>query len=115
MPSQPVAAGAAMAPLGGEDPLRSHRVSVTVTLDERPLTHPSVAVPRARSGYADTAADRSSMFEVLTAVVPAIGGAALAIHLAGQQNGDPLAWAALGGAVGMMVGWACLLFIRRGD
>ena len=47
--------------------------------------------------------------------VPAALCALLAYYLAGRQGQDPVAWSALGSAVGLLLGWACLLWIQRED
>jgi hypothetical protein len=53
--------------------------------------------------------------ETLAAVIPAIIGGAVSYYVAGQQGGDPLAWTSLGGAAGLLLGWGCLLWMRRED
>jgi hypothetical protein len=58
---------------------------------------------------------RSPFVESLIALLPAVAGAGLAYDLAGRSNQDTIAWAALGGAVGLLLGWACLLWIGRKD
>ena len=76
-------------------------------------TIPPQSVNEAES--ASAAPDRSAIVEFLVAVVPASGGAAMAYHLAERQSQDPITWAALGGAIGLLLGWACLLWIGRDD
>jgi hypothetical protein len=56
-----------------------------------------------------------SLGESLVALVPCGVGAVLAYHFSGPLGQDPITWAALGGAVGLLLGWACLLWITRGD
>jgi hypothetical protein len=58
---------------------------------------------------------RSALFEFLIAVIPPSAGASLAYHLASRDQLDPVAWSALGGAAGFLLGWGCLLWIRRKD
>jgi len=53
--------------------------------------------------------------ESLVALVPSGLGATLAYHFSGPLGQDPITWAALGGAVGLLLGWACLLWITHGD
>jgi hypothetical protein len=62
------------------------------------------AVPRTRA-----------MLESVVALLPGGVGAALAYHYAGPLDQDPITWAALGGAIGLLLGWACLIWITRGD
>lgn len=58
---------------------------------------------------------RSALSEFLIAIVPPCIGASLAYHLAQRGQLDPVAWSALGGALGFLLGWGCLLWIRRND
>jgi len=58
---------------------------------------------------------RSALLEFLIAVVPPSTGASLAYYFAGREQLDPVAWSALGGAVGFLLGWGSLLWIRRKD
>jgi len=60
-------------------------------------------------------AGSTAAVELLIAILPAVAGAGLAYDLAGRQHEDPITWAALGGAVGLLLGWACLLWIGRKD
>jgi hypothetical protein len=60
-------------------------------------------------------APRSALLEFLIAVVPPSTGASLAYYFAGREQLDPVAWSALGGAVGFLFGWGSLLWIRRKD
>ena len=64
---------------------------------------------------AQPAAPRSALLEFLIAVVPPSTGASLAYYFAGREQLDPVAWSALGGAVGFLLGWGSLLWIRRKD
>jgi len=61
------------------------------------------------------AGPRSALLEFLIAVLPPSTGASLAYYFAGRTQLDPVAWSALGGAVGFLLGWGCLLWIRRKD
>jgi predicted Zn finger-like uncharacterized protein len=74
---------------------------------------PAVATPAEAARR--TAPGSSAVTEALVAVLPAVAGAGLAYDLAGRQHQDPVTWAALGGAVGLLLGWACLLWIARKD
>jgi hypothetical protein len=56
-----------------------------------------------------------ALLEGLVALVPCGIGAGLAYHFAGPMGQDPITWAALGGAIGLLLGWACLLWITHGD
>jgi hypothetical protein len=58
---------------------------------------------------------RGSILEPLVAFLPGGIGAGMAYHFAGPWDQDPVVWAALGGAIGLLLGWACLLWITRGD
>ena len=58
---------------------------------------------------------RSALLEFLVAVLPPVAGASLAYHFAGREQWDPVAWAALGGAAGFLLGGGCLLWMRRND
>jgi hypothetical protein len=56
-----------------------------------------------------------AILESVVALFPCGIGAAMAYHFAGPYDQDPFTWAALGGAIGLLMGWACLLWITRGD
>ncbi len=62
---------------------------------------------------ASPAPPRSALLEFLVAVVPPSVGASVAYYLAQRDGLDPVAWSALGGAAGFLLGWGCLLWIRR--
>ena len=49
------------------------------------------------------------------AVVPCGLGAGLAYYFAGSLNQDPIISAILGGVTGLLLGWACMLWIARAD
>ncbi len=51
--------------------------------------------------------------EFLVAVVPTGACAGFAYYFAAQQQLDPISLTALGGAAGLLLGWGCLLWIRR--
>ncbi len=51
--------------------------------------------------------------EFLVAVVPTGACAGIAYYFAAQQQLDPISLTALGGAAGLLLGWGCLLWIRR--
>ncbi len=70
---------------------------------------------RRRQDVAPAAPPRSALIEFLIALVPPCVGASLAYHLAQRGQLDPVAWSALGGAFGFLLGWGCLLWIRRND
>jgi hypothetical protein len=74
----------------------------------------SVAEPASEELQSATTA-RSSIVELLISILPSVAGAGLAYDLASRRNEDPITWAALGGAVGLLLGWACLLWISRKD
>jgi len=75
----------------------------------------AVPTESAAPGSPRPSAGRRALVESLVALVPCGIGAGLAYHLAGPAGQDPVTWAALGGAVGLLVGWACLLWITRED
>jgi hypothetical protein len=56
---------------------------------------------------------RSAALEFAAAVVPPAVGAGLAYAFAAKDQLDPVAWSALGGAVGFLLGWVGLLWLRR--
>ena len=49
------------------------------------------------------------------AVVPCGLGAGLAYYFAGSLNQDPIISAILGGVTGLLLGWACVLWIAHAD
>jgi hypothetical protein len=53
--------------------------------------------------------------ELLVALVPATLGGGLAYYFAGPFGQSPSLWAALGATMGLLFGWACLLWITRED
>jgi len=73
------------------------------------------AAPEAEEARPATASRYGAIGEALVALVPCGVGAAMAYHFAGLMDKDPITWAALGGAVGLLMGWACLLWITRED
>lgn len=101
------------------EPAASEAVSpVAGRVDEAPDTLPesieSVEKPESSGRPARERPD-SGPADLGIALAPSAIGAVLAYYLAGQQNQDPVTWAALGGAMGLLLGWACLLWIRRND
>jgi hypothetical protein len=54
----------------------------------------------------------NALTELTLAFGPAVIGASLAYARAAEQGADAASWGALGGAVGMLVGWGCLLWVR---
>jgi hypothetical protein len=84
-------------PVGEEIPVE------TVVQPEEPQSAP--APPRVTA--------TQSLVESLAAVAPTAGGAWIAYYFAGLLGRDPIAGAALGGALGLLLGWACLLWITR--
>jgi hypothetical protein len=71
-------------------------------------SEPAAAAARAKPRH-------GALLESLVALVPCSVGGGLAYHFAGLLGQDPITWAALGGAIGLLLGWACLLWITRGD
>lgn len=55
----------------------------------------------------------SALLEFMVAVIPPSVGASVAYYFALRDQLDPVAWSALGGAAGFLLGWGCLLWIRR--
>jgi hypothetical protein len=58
---------------------------------------------------------RPTLHELAVAVVPSLVGAGLAWFVSGETSADPVTWTALGAAAGFLLGWGCLLWIRRED
>jgi hypothetical protein len=52
---------------------------------------------------------------VLVTVLPAIYGAGLAYYLAGEYGRGHSTWPIIGAAIGLLVGWGCLEWVRRKD
>jgi hypothetical protein len=114
------------ASIGMDDPSLAPRI---VASDESALTERILAgagvvdLPSAAdtlAGYESSepgtpAPARSALLEFLIAVIPPSAGASLAYYLASRDQLDPVAWSALGGAAGFLLGWGCLLWIRRKD
>ena len=86
-------------PIGEEIPVE------TVVLPAEP--QPAATPPRLTA--------TQSLVESLVAVTPTAAGAWMAYHFAGLMGRDPIIGAALGGALGLLLGWACLLWITRRD
>lgn len=63
----------------------------------------------------DPAESAGPWLDFVLALVPSSAGAGIAYYLAGQHQVDPVTWTALGGAAGLLLGWGCLLWIRRAD
>lgn len=93
-----------------------------------PLVDPAAGaqaeLPAEADGYAEAVPDEAapvaptrggSLGEAALALVPSGLGAVVAYHAAGRLGQDPVTWASLGGAIGLLLGWACLLWITRGD
>jgi hypothetical protein len=53
--------------------------------------------------------------EAVVAFTPCAAGAGLAYHFAGTLGQEPVTAATMGAAVGLLLGWACLLWITRGS
>jgi hypothetical protein len=87
------------------------------SLDDAVSETGSEATPQAESVPAvqPAASVAGALLEGLVALVPCGIGAGLAYHFAGPMGQDPITWAALGGAIGLLLGWACLLWITHGD
>ena len=114
------------ASIGMDDPLLAPRIVATdeSALNERILSGagvvdlPSTGEALVGNESPDTetpAPARSALLEFLIAVIPPSAGASLAYYLASRDQLDPVAWSALGGAAGFLLGWGCLLWIRRKD
>ena len=101
-------------PIGMDDPSLAAKVGVPagspqpsdVTLPAPPSPGP------ATSAGEQPDAPRKVWPGVLAMVLTTAAGARLAYHF-GQ--GAPVAWSALGGALGVLVGWGCILWIQRKD
>lgn len=96
----PAAAPAPEADIDLEDPV----------LDEEPEDL-ALATPDEES----TPARRPTAHELAVAVVPSAVGAGLTWFVASETGSDPVTWTALGAAAGFLIGWGCLLWIRRED
>ena len=57
----------------------------------------------------------TAVLEASVAVVPCGLGAGLAYYFAGSLNQDPIISAILGGVTGLLLGWACMLWIAHAD
>lgn len=114
-PSTPASTGGAMA--GTED---ARRLDIDLPPDRDGTTAAEPSVPTggpepAEPKEAKAGRRRSVVLESLVALFPCGVGAGVAYHFAGPLGQDPITWAALGGATGLLLGWACLLWITRGD
>ena len=94
-------------PMGIDMPTGSP-VAIDTLVEPGPAQAGSEARPRPASRL-------RALGESLVALIPSGLGAALAYHFSVPLGQDPITWAALGGAVGLLLGWACLLWITRGD
>ncbi len=101
----PAGAGLSM-PIGMDDPTLADRVGL-------PGAGAAVMAEAARATTPTTV--QGPWLDLVLAIVPSAAGAAVAYHLAGQNQVDPITWTALGGAAGLLLGWGCLLWIRRAD
>ena len=77
------------------------------TLPEPPAPSETTDAPCEQTG-----APREVWPGVLAMLLTTAAGARLAYHL-GQET--PVAWSALGGAVGLLLAWACILWTQRKD
>ncbi len=99
-----IAAGAAVETAESALPSSVERVAARTDLEDTP------AEDRPTPVMADGPGPFS---EFLVAVVPTGACAGIAYYFAAQQQLDPIALTALGGAAGLLLGWGCLLWIRR--
>lgn len=76
---------------------------------------PAMEATGERGAESRTGPSPNVVVESAIALLPAAVGAYIAYDLAGRQDQDPLTWAALGAAVGLLLGWTCLLWIARKD
>lgn len=102
-------------PIGGSPP-----ISATV-LDHPELPLPEIGPPAKEAEPEIPAAKKGwmrlpqSVGELLVALVPAALGGGLAYYFAGPFGQSPSLSAALGATVGLLFGWACLIWITRED
>jgi len=87
----------------------------TETVAEVSRVEPAASAERVTDARPRAARLAGSILEGLVAFLPGGIGAGMAYHFAGPWDQDPVVWGALGGAIGLLLGWACLLWITRGD
>ena len=113
-PPPPVAVLEPPPPVAVEPPVHapvSFRTLVSEEPQEQtPLPRPGVMPPPRRAP-----ARGRALGEATVAFAPCAAGAGLAYHFAGALGQDPITATAMGAAVGLLVGWACLLWITRGN
>ena len=99
--------GVSKAPVPPADP-----ESVVATDGPLPATAEagSAGSPEPRSGPRV-----SAILETAVVVIPCGLGAGLAYYFAGSLNQDPIISAILGGVTGLLLGWACMLWIAHAD
>jgi hypothetical protein len=116
VPREPDGTEAIAPPPAATAPTAETTVPEAVALPAATIAADEATVPEAIPGPAEKAPPRrETLPEILVALFPCGLGAAMAYHLAGPRGQDPITWAALGGAIGLLLGWACLLWITRGD
>jgi hypothetical protein len=96
-----------------DDPAGAEAVTGTAT--EISQIGPEASPDQAADARPRAARRGGSLVESVVALFPCGIGAGMAYHFAGPWDQDPITWAALGGAIGLLLGWACLLWITRGD
>lgn len=131
VPGGPIpAAGRIPAAAGLDDPLLGETVGVSsdpvpsacpgpvpatdsllsATDEAGPESQETAAVPESQFGPRVT-----KLLEASVAVVPCGLGAGLAYYFSGSLNQDPIISAILGGVTGLLLGWACVLWIAQAD
>jgi hypothetical protein len=118
--AEPAAAELSTSPETAAEPV----AEPALPLDAEPPELAPEAVPQAaREATEEAIEDETSteapqgprLLEGLVVLLPSGLGAAMAYHLAGPRGQDPITWAACGGAIGLLLGWVCLLWITRGE
>lgn len=99
-------------PAAGDHPLVE---DLTGTAAEIAEVGPDAATDRDAEVRPGAARRGRTLLESVVALFPCAIGAGMAYHFSGPYDQDPITWAALGGAIGLLLGWACLLWITRGD
>ena len=97
--------------VGMHDPLREGKLLDAALAPEFPPV-PESDGPHEASRFGP---QLTAVLELAIAVVPCGLGAGLAYYFAGSLNQDPFISAILGGVTGLLLGWACVLWIAQAD
>ncbi len=113
--------GSPPAAIGMDDPLLAGKLlDVSIgTGSDAPAAVSSDAAPSPESDGRQTEGrvgpGLTAALELAVAVVPCVLGAGLAYYFAGSLNQDPIIAAILGGVTGLLLGWACVIWIAQAD